>query len=204
MKKGKPSPRRRSGSTCGWRKKPQGPTPTPTPKPGPVELDVFVAAENYMPGVWSCQAPSFTLSGIPEGARGYNYAVVAYDERFIILSGNAYTSRDEGEYSLRFAILDPIGDVCALSTRYDLKIDLTPPAYMTASIVSEGQPQFILTSEDRAQRSGRLQRRWRPDVGARLRDRRLRPHRQAWRGLCAGHAHGPRRGRQHHRIPHRF
>ena len=32
--------------------------------------------------------------------------------------------------------------------RQDLKIDLTPPAYLTASIVSEGQPQFILTSED--------------------------------------------------------
>ena len=38
------------------------------------------------------------LSGIPEGARGSNYADVAYDERFIILSGHTYTSRDEAEY----------------------------------------------------------------------------------------------------------
>ena len=124
------------------------PEPEPTEKPGPIEMDIFVAAENYAPGTWSCQAPQFTLSGIPEDAKGYSYAVIAYDERFIILSGNTYTSRDEGEYTLRFAILDSIGDVCAMSTRYDLKIDLTPPAYLTASIVAEGQPQFILSSED--------------------------------------------------------
>ena len=124
------------------------PEPEETPKPGPEELDVFVDAEGYAPGVWSCQAPKFTLSGIPGDAKGYSYAVIAYDERFIILSGDAYVSRDEGEYTLRFAILDGIGDVCALSTRYDLKIDLTPPAYLTASLVSEGQPQFILSSED--------------------------------------------------------
>ena len=124
------------------------PDPDPTNKPDPGEMDIFVAAENYAPGAWSCQAPRFTLSGIPEGAKGYSYAVIAYDERFIILSGNTYTSSDEGEYTLRFAILDSIGDVCAMSTRYDLKIDLTPPAYLTASIISEGQPQFILSSED--------------------------------------------------------
>ena len=128
--------------------KPLEPTPSPTPKPGPIEMDIFVAAEAYVPNAWSCEAPTFTLSGMPEDARGYSYAVIAYDERFIILSGNSYTSRDEGEYSLRFAILDPIGDVCALSTRYDIKLDLTPPAYITASILAEGQPQFMLSSED--------------------------------------------------------
>ena len=130
-------------------KEPTQTTPPETTKPpAPSEIDIFVEARDYVPAAWSCVEPSFTLSGIPQGEKGYSYATIAYDERFIILSGESYTSRDEGEYTLRFAILDGIGDVMALSTRYDVKLDTTPPSFLTVSLAGEGSPEFTLASGD--------------------------------------------------------
>ncbi len=51
------------------------------------------------------------------------------DERLILLDENAqsYTPDQEGRLSLRFAILDMMGDVAALSPQFDLMIDTQPP-----------------------------------------------------------------------------
>ena len=102
------------------------PTEEPTPTPKPV---IEVAAEDYEPGVWKNSAPSFTLSGIPEGSDEYVYGVFICDERLILLSNgnNMYMPDEEGLISVRFVILDKMGDVQSLSDQYDMMLDFTPP-----------------------------------------------------------------------------
>lgn len=126
------------------------PTAEPAPKPTPEspEMEIRVEAEGYVPGAWSNVAPVFTLSGIPADDERHAYAVIAYDERFIILSGNTFTAKDEGTYELRFVILDGIGDVVAKSAKYTLQLDFTPPAYVSASMVENSYKKYDLYSED--------------------------------------------------------
>lgn len=102
------------------------PAPTPTPVPKPV---LKVTAEGYEPDIWKNSPPSFTLSGIPEGSSEYVYGVFICDERLILLSnGNdMYVPQDEGMTSVRFAILDKMGDVQSISDQYDMLLDFTPP-----------------------------------------------------------------------------
>ena len=102
------------------------PTEEPTPAPKPV---IEVAAEDYEPGVWKNSAPIFTLSGIPEGSDEYVYGVFICDERLILLSNgnNMYMPDEEGLISVRFVILDKMGDVQSLSDQYDMMLDFTPP-----------------------------------------------------------------------------
>lgn len=102
------------------------PTEEPTPAPKPV---IEVTAEGYEPGVWKNSAPFFTLSGIPEESDEYVYAVFICDERLILLANgnNAYMPDEEGMTSVRFAILDKMGDVQSLSDQYDMMLDFTPP-----------------------------------------------------------------------------
>ncbi len=114
-----------------------------------VEVDIFVDAQDYVAGQWSNAMPVFTLSGIPEDKKDvYTYAVIAYDERFVILSGNTYTARDEGDYDIRFTILDGIGDVLAKSAKYNLKLDFTPPEYVYAKAHDNSYTVFDVVSED--------------------------------------------------------
>ncbi|MFR2021085.1 MAG: hypothetical protein ACLS6G_11570, partial [Christensenellales bacterium] len=92
--------------------------PTPTPVPKPV---LEVTAEDYEPGVWKNSPPMFTLSGIPEDSTEYVYGVFICDERLILLSdgNNMYVPSEEGLSSVRFVILDKMGDVQSLSDQYD-------------------------------------------------------------------------------------
>ena len=101
------------------------PTPSPTPKP---EICLTVTAENYEPERWMTTAPTFHLSGIESGG-AYVYGVFICNERLILLDEEAdcYTPEDEGQVSLRFAVLDMMGDIVALSAQFDRLIDTQPP-----------------------------------------------------------------------------
>ena len=101
------------------------PTPSPTPKP---EVRLTVTAENYEPDRWKTTAPTFRLSGIEPGS-AFVYGVFICNERLILLDEEAdcYTPEDEGQISLRFAVLDMMGDIVALSAQFDMLIDSQPP-----------------------------------------------------------------------------
>lgn len=132
-----------------WVEKLPNATAEPTEKPTPVpELEIRVETQNYCPGKWSNETPVFTLSGIPEDSGRYAYAVIAYDERFIILSGNTYTAKDEGEYDLRFVILDGIGDVAAKSAKYTVQLDLTAPNGIYVQMKEGSNKKYEVSAED--------------------------------------------------------
>ena len=105
------------------------PTQTPTETPAPTGMTLEVTADDYEPGVWTNHPPVFTLSGIPEGSDEYVYGVFVCNERLILLAKDtdSYVPTEEGLTSVRFAILDMMGDVVALSDQYDLMLDLSAP-----------------------------------------------------------------------------
>ena len=105
------------------------PTQTPSETPAPTGMTLEVTADGYEPGVWTNQPPVFTLSGIPEGSDEYVYGVFVCNERLILLAKDtdSYVPTEEGLTSVRFAILDMMGDVVALSDQYDLMLDLSAP-----------------------------------------------------------------------------
>ena len=105
------------------------PTQTPTETPAPTGMTLEVTADGYEPDVWTNQPPVFTLSGIPEGSDEYVYGVFVCNERLILLAKDtdSYVPTEEGLTSVRFAILDMMGDVVALSDQYDLMLDLSAP-----------------------------------------------------------------------------
>ena len=109
------------------------PAPTETPEtpetPAPTGVTIEVTADDYEPGVWTNHPPVFTLSGIPEGSGEYVYGVFVCNERLILLAKDtdSYVPTEEGLTSVRFAILDLMGDVVALSDQYDLMLDLSAP-----------------------------------------------------------------------------
>lgn len=94
------------------------PTQSPEPKP-----ELNVTSETYRANEWSNVFPTFELSGGEEG----RYAVIVYDERIAVLSGSSYTAESEGEYAVRFAIVDEHGDIVSASEKYLLKLDVTAP-----------------------------------------------------------------------------
>ena len=103
-------------------------TPEPSETPAPA-IAIAVEADDYTPGAWSGVAPTFRLSGIPEGDDAHVYGVFVCDEQLILLSkGNSSSTPSlEGEVRLRFAILDLMGDLVSLSDQYDMLLDFTPP-----------------------------------------------------------------------------
>lgn len=105
------------------------PTQTPTETPVPTGMTLEVTADGYEPGIWTNNPPVFTLSGIPEGSDEYVYGVFVCNERLILLAKDtdSYVPMEEGLTSVRFAILDMMGDVVALSDQYDLMLDLSAP-----------------------------------------------------------------------------
>ena len=107
----------------------EAPTQTPTETPAPTGMTLEVTADDYEPGVWTNHPPVFTLSGIPEGSDEYVYGVFVCNERLILLAKDtdSYVPTEEGLTSVRFAILDMMGDVVALSDQYDLMLDLSAP-----------------------------------------------------------------------------
>ena len=105
------------------------PTQTPNETPAPTGMTLEVTADGYEPGIWTNNPPVFTLSGIPEGSDEYVYGVFVCNERLILLAKDtdSYVPMEEGLTSVRFAILDMMGDVVALSDQYDLMLDLSAP-----------------------------------------------------------------------------
>lgn len=105
------------------------PTDAPTETPAPTGMTLEVTADGYEPGIWTNNPPVFTLSGIPEGSNEYVYGVFVCNERLILLAKDTdfYVPTEEGLTSVRFAILDMMGDVVALSDQYDLMLDLSAP-----------------------------------------------------------------------------
>ena len=107
----------------------EAPTQTPSETPAPTGMTLEVTADGYEPGIWTNNPPVFTLSGIPEGSDEYVYGVFVCNERLILLAKDtdSYVPMEEGLTSVRFAILDMMGDVVALSDQYDLMLDLSAP-----------------------------------------------------------------------------
>ena len=125
----------------------QTPTPTPesspTPTPTPVPVTIQVEAQNLEPGVWKNVAPSFTLKGIEEGSQDYVYGVFVCNERLVLLAEgqNVYTPQEDGQISLRFAVLDMMGDVVSLSDQYDMLLDFIPPEVPYLEVISDTELQ---------------------------------------------------------------
>ena len=107
----------------------EAPTQTPNETPAPTGMTLEVTADGYEPGIWTNNPPVFTLSGITEGSDEYVYGVFVCNERLILLAKDtdSYVPMEEGLTSVRFAILDLMGDVVALSDQYDLMLDLSAP-----------------------------------------------------------------------------
>ena len=107
----------------------EAPTQTPGETPAPTGMTLEVTADGYEPGIWTNNPPVFTLSGIPEESDEYVYGVFVCNERLILLAKDtdSYVPMEEGMTSVRFAILDMMGDVVALSDQYDLMLDLSAP-----------------------------------------------------------------------------
>lgn len=124
------------------------PEPTEPAAEEPIAIEISVESADYAADAWSCVRPVFTLGGIPEGDGRYTYAAIVYDERFVILSGNTYTARDEGVYDVRFAILDGIGDVVSISEKYPVMLDFTAPAYLTVEMAGDSYTDFSVYTED--------------------------------------------------------
>ena len=97
---------------------------------------------------WSSTQPQFTLSGIPEG-KDWSYAAIIYDERFVPITANTYAPDLEGIYTLRFAMLDELGDIMCASDQYTLQLDWTAPE---VSIEADEETSFTLniTASDTA------------------------------------------------------
>ena len=89
---------------------------------------------------WSRTQPQFTLSGIPEG-KDWSYAAIIYDERIVPIASNTYTPEEEGVYTVRFAMLDELGDIVSASERYSLQLDWTPPE---VSIEADEETDYTL------------------------------------------------------------
>lgn len=124
------------------------PTPEESASPAPGETPALtVDAQDYAAGEWSGRLPVFHLSGIPEGAQGYAYAVVVYDRGITILSGDTYEPTEEGEYTVRLALLDEMGDVVSASESYQLKLDLTLPQLMVETDMETPYTMHLTASD---------------------------------------------------------
>lgn len=118
------------------------PTVTPEPQPTPEPVTICVQAKGVQQGEWVNSAPEFRLSGIPEGEQGLAYAVILYDREIIALEGNNYTAETEGVYSLRFVILDAMGDIVSASESVTVYVDTTAPE--TVSVLPSQQKSYAL------------------------------------------------------------
>ncbi|MBR1820965.1 MAG: hypothetical protein IJ769_05010, partial [Clostridia bacterium] len=132
------------GALFFWIEPAKAAEPEPTEAPAPV---LSVAAEGYTPAAWSSAMPAFTLSGIPEGG-GYSYAAIVYDERIVPLSADSYVPEEEGKYTVRFAMLDSIGDIVGASETYLLWLDATAPERVTVETDETQSYTLRITAED--------------------------------------------------------
>ena len=121
------------------------PTPEPTQEPG---MSVAVECGTFQPDTWVSEAHRFRVSGIPEDQEGYYYAAIVYDERIAVLSADTFTAREEGKYSVQFAICDAIGDIQCVSDIYIVQQDYTPPVWFSVTLREDSKTSFDMYAED--------------------------------------------------------
>lgn len=120
-----------------------GEAPSQSPEEPEEETEkpvLTVTATGLAESGWSTTQPQFTLSGIPEG-KNWSYAAVIYDERIVPIAGNAYAPDAEGVYTLRFAMLDELGDIMSASDQYSIQLDWTAPE---VSIEADEETSYTL------------------------------------------------------------
>ena len=124
------------------------PTAAPTEAPKPTAAPVLtVKAKRFEPATWLNRAPQFKLSGKPKDDN-WMYAAIIYDERIIPMSGNTYEPEREGVYTLRFALLDGIGDIVSASEQYTLWLDMTPPEQVDIQVDETADYTLYVTAAD--------------------------------------------------------
>ena len=124
------------------------PTAAPTEAPKPTAAPVLtVKAKRFEPATWLNRAPQFKLSGKPKDDN-WMYAAIIYDERVIPMSGNTYEPEREGVYTLRFALLDGIGDIVSASEQYTLWLDMTPPEQVDIQVDETADYTLYVTAAD--------------------------------------------------------
>ncbi|MBR6891213.1 MAG: hypothetical protein IKN05_09505, partial [Clostridia bacterium] len=124
------------------------PTAAPTEAPKPTTAPVLtVKAKRFEPATWLNRAPQFKLSGKPKDDN-WMYAAIIYDERIIPMSGNTYEPEREGVYTLRFALLDGIGDIVSASEQYTLWLDMTPPEQVDIQVDETADYTLYVTAAD--------------------------------------------------------
>lgn len=111
---------------------------------------IVVQAENYAEATWTCLTPDFTLSGIPEGKTDWSYAAIVYDERIVPLSESAFTPVEEGQYTVRFAIVDGIGDILSTSELYTLWLDWTAPELTVEVDTDKSYTMYVSATDERS------------------------------------------------------
>ena len=122
--------------------------PKPDEKPDQdAKIALKVTPRNFNEGEWQNEIPDFLLEGIPSDTDGYCYAAIIYDERIVPLSGDEYFAQEEGEYIVRFAILDALGDIADKSEKYALKMDFTAPE-LTIEVSEEHDYTMTLRAAD--------------------------------------------------------
>lgn len=109
---------------------------------------LVVTATGFEPSGWSRTQPQFTLSGIPEG-KDWSYAAIIYDERFVPVASNVYAPDQEGVFTLRFAMLNELGDIMAASDQYTLQLDWTAPE-VTIEVDEETSYTLNISAVDKA------------------------------------------------------
>ena len=117
-------------------------------KPEPIALQV--EASGIQPGRWQNVAPTFSFTGIPEENKDqYVYGVFICEDRLVLLKNGAtqYVPNVEGNLSFRFAILDSMGDVVAISEQFDVMLDMTPPQILIEQD-PEDETSAIVTVRD--------------------------------------------------------
>ena len=126
------------------------PTAEPTDEPTPVPVQLTVESDNYVAEKWMNVMPAFRLSGIPEGKDYWEYAVVEYGKRIALIDGGLYEAAADGTYTLRFVILDDLGDVAASSENYDVMVDVTVPEIMVNTTTNESYKMEITATDEQS------------------------------------------------------
>ena len=99
---------------------------TPTEEEDEDKPTLTVSVTGLVESGWTRTQPQFTLSGIPEG-KTWTYAAIIYDERIVPIAADMYAPENEGVSTLRFAMLDELGDIMSASDQYTLQLDWTAP-----------------------------------------------------------------------------
>ena len=126
------------------------PTAEPTEEPTPAPVQLTVESDNYVAEKWMNVMPAFRLNGIPEGRDYWEYAVVEYGKRIELIDGSLYEAATDGTYTLRFVILDDLGDVAASSENYEIMVDMTAPEIMVNTMTDESYKMEITATDEQS------------------------------------------------------